>query len=367
MTRLFAPCASLAAALSLGLAPQVNAANEKYAQFTKDPLDYTLEHRDQETAELVSSALADPSLEPVQRNRVLMTVGTLALMNGDRTKAHDAMLAILVLNPLAALPYSKDELSSDARKLFFAIQDSVQKAQGIVIPPDIRTIAVGPVEVNAWDATREPRFHPDALARGLDDAFVGDLKAADVLRVLDRQQLEVLIDEIKRGMTGGNRAEPDMQVEAGRLLGAQSFLFTSFQLQDRDDVTIIARWVDTETSEVLVQTEVTAKVRSSKDLLKLEERLTQEVLKPLFEKVLGSAETARDAADKACAEAQNRAARVAGKKYLEYVLKKGTALLNEEQGDHAKAAEAWEAAAGLAPKDRASFLRGKTSRAASGT
>lgn len=108
----------------------------------------------------------------------------------------------------------------------------------------------------------------EVLAAGITDG----LNRAPGIRVVERQRLKALMDEIGLSMTGAVDEKTALRV--GKLLGANHLLLGSF-MKFRSQVRVNARVVRTETGEITGTAKVTGKFE---DILELEERLVGEIL-----------------------------------------------------------------------------------------
>ncbi|HPQ61137.1 MAG TPA: CsgG/HfaB family protein [Syntrophales bacterium] len=108
----------------------------------------------------------------------------------------------------------------------------------------------------------------EALAAGITDGLNG----APGVRVVERQRLKALMDEIGLSMTGAVDERTALRV--GKLLGANHLILGSF-MKFRSQVRVNARVVRTETGEITGTAKVTG---SFEKIFELEERLVSEIL-----------------------------------------------------------------------------------------
>lgn len=133
--------------------------------------------------------------------------------------------------------------------------------------PDVQTIAIVEFDNNSFeDAGRLERLRmllPDLLNR----RFAG----ATRLRVVDREKLDVILEELT--LNESDLVAPETATRVGRILGAQLFVFGDYFFLD-NRLTIGARIVVTETTEVLPGVEVEGRLR---DLRRLADELSSEL------------------------------------------------------------------------------------------
>jgi len=91
------------------------------------------------------------------------------------------------------------------------------------------------------------------LGKGLADILITDLAALTELKVVERERIQFITEEIRRGeatIAGNRLADPEFAVRVGKLLGAQSLLIGSFIKLDKT-LRLDVRLVKTETSEII--------------------------------------------------------------------------------------------------------------------
>jgi len=133
-----------------------------------------------------------------------------------------------------------------------------------VSPPFL--IAVFPLE------DLRPSGDTEGLGEVLAEGITDGLNRAPGIRVVERQRLKALMDEIGLSMTGAVDEKTALRV--GKLLGANHLLLGSF-MKFRNQVRVNARVVTTETGEITGTAKVTGKFD---DILELEEKLVGEIL-----------------------------------------------------------------------------------------
>lgn len=346
-----------------GSVPEVRAqANASFAEFVKDPLSFYTTTRATQVVGLSVRALADPATPPESRRAVLLTVGAVHVSEGRIRSAREAFAQILGLDPATEIE-KPERMPRPAWRLFCRMRDSTYAAQIALAPggrgaaPDIRTIAIGDIEANVVARTE---MNMDAFARGLVHVITGDLQRGTSLRIVDRQRLDVLRDEmgLSREQTGTN---PEFRVRVGQLYGAQSYLFGQIMPLPKSRVRMDLRWVNTSTGEILMSEGIEAKVSSSTDLFELERKVLLEMLVPRMEEYLrgqGTDLPVRRALEEHLA--QKRKDLPKGTQYNDYVIGVGQALEAEERDDMDSAEASWRRAAALRPSDSEASLRAET-------
>ncbi|MGH7495553.1 MAG: CsgG/HfaB family protein [bacterium] len=91
------------------------------------------------------------------------------------------------------------------------------------------------------------------LGKGLADILISDLGMLTKLKVVERERIQFILDEIQRSdatVNGQRMADPEFAVRVGKLVGAQSMLVGSY-LKFGNKLRLDTRLVKTETSEII--------------------------------------------------------------------------------------------------------------------
>lgn len=116
-------------------------------------------------------------------------------------------------------------------------------------PSGIKTIAILDFDNNAIDDADKLAN----LGKGFADILITDLTALTKLKVLERERIQFIVEEIQRNeatVAGQPAVDPNFAVQVGKLLGAQSVLFGSYMKLGKK-LRLDVRLVKTETSEII--------------------------------------------------------------------------------------------------------------------
>lgn len=97
----------------------------------------------------------------------------------------------------------------------------------------------------------------ESLSKGIADMLITGLSTNDRIRVVERDQLQRILDEGTLGTS--YRVDPETAVRLGRILGAHHMVFGGFIIEDGGRMRIDARAVNVETSEIEYVESVTSK------------------------------------------------------------------------------------------------------------
>lgn len=332
-----------------GWARADNPSAQMLEDFERDPLSYALELKIPETIDCASVFLKDPLYAPHVRKPALTALATVYLGANRASEARFTFLELLAQDPTADLD-EPDRLAPAVKQLYYGLQDSLLHATDRTAVPDVKTVAFGDIENNALVKTK---YDVDLFCRGLTQVMISDLRAVAPLKIVDRQRLAVLREEI--GMSSNEQiVDPKFGVPLGKLTGAQSFIFGQIMVISEKDIRFDLRWVNTATSEILLAESIEGKVGSPKDLLKLQKQLLVEKLAPAIEKFLSGEEGAGEVKEKAksrLASREDQTSDLEGGAYISYLVKAGEALSAEDRGDSKAALVAWREAESINPRD----------------
>lgn len=97
----------------------------------------------------------------------------------------------------------------------------------------------------------------EPLRKGIADMLVTELAANPRIRVVERDQLQKLLDEQSLGRS--DNIDPETAVRIGRVLGAGHMLFGTYVTDFRNNMRLDVRAVDVETSRIVYTETVTDK------------------------------------------------------------------------------------------------------------
>lgn len=99
----------------------------------------------------------------------------------------------------------------------------------------------------------------DGLSKGVPDFLVTEMAANPNIRVIERDQVQKLVDE--RNLISNGQIDRETAVKVGKMLGAQHMIFGGFMGDPKGNFRIDARAVNVETGEI----EYTERVQDKED------------------------------------------------------------------------------------------------------
>ena len=95
--------------------------------------------------------------------------------------------------------------------------------------------------------TKDARDY-DGLSKGLPDFLITEMSSNPAIRVVERDQVQKLLDEQK--LVGAGQVDRESAVKVGKLLGAQHMIFGGFMADPKGNFRIDARAVNVETGAI---------------------------------------------------------------------------------------------------------------------
>ncbi len=211
----------------------------------------------------------DPAIDKETKAEVYTVLGRAYVAKRRADEAKQAMAKLLELEP----PFIELDPVRETPQLMRAYYEARYELCGsyTVDPrcgqdegPRVKTLAVADF-TNAATVDHETY---DPLRQGIASLLVGQLNAGVDLKVVERERIQWLLDELELQR---NAAVVDQStaVRVGRLLGATHVIFGTFYVQKRflsRKMVLQARIVDVETGEILRSESVTGKPGDVYDL-----------------------------------------------------------------------------------------------------
>jgi TolB-like protein len=177
--------------------------------------------------------------------------------------------------------------------------------------------------------TKDARDY-DGLTKGVPDFLITEMSVNQGIRVIERDQVQKLIDEQR--LVGSGQVDRETAVKVGKLLGAQHMIFGGFMADPKGNFRIDARAVNVETGAI----EYTDRVQDRSDnvlalITQLAGRLNSGLKLPAMPTRTGDASPSSGA--------QQAGAPNASKLPMRYAVMYGKALDMSDKGDKAHAAE----------------------------
>jgi TolB-like protein len=198
---------------------------------------------------------------------------TLAAMGGEDLKeAQEEVRAMFRADP--TVPIDVDVVPTSFLRLCYAVSKEMDLLAVQSTSERDAVLAVFDFDVNAMEQPEKMQ----ALGPGLSQMLVTDLTGVPDLRVVERQKLQFVLDEIEHQQSG--KVDPETAARAGKLIGAGVLMFGSI-LSGGEKMSIDVRLVRTETGEIIRAGRIEGE---TKKFYELQKDLAEMVVKELLPK-----------------------------------------------------------------------------------
>jgi TolB-like protein len=220
--------------------------------------------------DLLSVVAKDTTLDKAARREALQYLGRSYIAKRMTDDARETITELVELEP-PIVELNPDVEPPPLVKLYYEVRKDLSGDYVVERPdPGLKTLAIVGFSNNALD-DRE-RFDP--LEWGMASILINYLNGATDLKVIERERLQWLLDELDLNQDGG-RVDQSTAVRMGKLLGATTMLLGGFTVLGKQ-MQINARLVKVETGEILMTEQVTGKTDK---LFELAEELSLKVAK----------------------------------------------------------------------------------------
>lgn len=207
--------------------------------------------------ELLEELSQDISVDSEIRKESFRILGRAYVAKGLYQEAKDAILKLLELEP-PIIAFNPDYEPPPLMKVYYeARKDFSGSLEVERSDPGIKTMAI----IDFKNRSIDQKLKFDPMEKGFSDLFIHRLNNSTELKVIERERIQWIFDEIniqdKFNMEGA--------VRMGKQLGVHIVLLGSFIVFD-DEIWLGARLVKVETSEILLTDEIKGEVNSFYEL-----------------------------------------------------------------------------------------------------
>lgn len=214
-----------------------------------------------------SSLLAQQDLNPVQEKSALLILAMCEVNRAHTDQARSYLQKLAELDPTTEL--TPDEYPPQMMKIWYSVEQGIPEEKRA--PRDqYKTIAVMYFDNSSISEDQE---RLDPLSKGLMSMMIQDITKAGKLRVVERDRINFLVDELK--LQQSDLTDKSTAVKMGKLVGAQTLLMGGFMKLDKKNFKIYGRLVSVETGEILKAEEVSGK---PDDIFQLQKELVYKIL-----------------------------------------------------------------------------------------
>jgi TolB-like protein len=208
-----------------------------------------------EAIELLISTIEAQKLDPAQAQRAYLLLARCFYARENQTEAKMWLGKLRQNYP--CLEINSQKHHRRFMGLWYSVaKDSLCQRED----PGIKHIAV--VDFRNNSTVDHDKWEP--MQFGMADILISNLKQLSNLKVVDRERVQMILDEIQVQQT--EYFDDKTAVRVGKMLGVHVFVMGSFMQIDKNEMLILPKLVKTETGEVLKSETIKGK---PKELLKM--------------------------------------------------------------------------------------------------
>jgi TolB-like protein len=193
---------------------------------------------------------ADKSLDKPVRKEALLGLGRAYFAKNNKEKAKSALTELIDLEP-PIVELNPDEEAPPLMKLYYNVRREKQGNMQVErADPGIKTIAI--LDFKNRSVDDKEKFDP--MEKGFADLMINQLRGAVQLKVVERERIGWIMDEIGLENSPG-KFDVNSAVRIGKQLGVHAVVMGSF-IKFKGDMWLGARLVKVETGEILATDDV---------------------------------------------------------------------------------------------------------------
>ncbi len=279
---LYRPILVVAMVCALGLSPAV-ADDASVADRLAEALDFYNDLEYDKGLELAKQLFERDNLSPHDSVAIfeVMSIVTYAKGEAFLKKSFSYLDKISAIGP-CVMPLPHDIWPQELRDMWYKLLRARDALTCDQPGPDIKTIAIMKFDNHSIGEYQEEL---GLLSKGLSDFFAFDFAKISSFKVIERDKINFILEEIKLQQSGTVNRSTAVQV--GKLLGAQYMVFGSITQMDARHTRMIVRVVSVETSEIVASVDKEGRPEYSKMQKELVEELAGELDVELSEETIG--------------------------------------------------------------------------------
>lgn len=246
------------------------ASNEFDARFQQAQSLYNAARFD-EALDLLNQLNLETTLAAPQQIQLYQLMGITLVAKGYYDKARDAVAKIIELDP--NIHFDPEFVPPKMMTIYYNVwKEKCGTYQIQQTDPGLQTIAILDFDNNSIGTDKEIW---EAMGKGLAQMLITDLSKLIKLKVIERERIQYLLDELK--LERNAAFDQNTAVRIGQQLGVHTMLFGGFAKIDKT-VRLDARLIKVETSELIKAEEITGK---AEDFITLEKELALKIAQNL--------------------------------------------------------------------------------------
>jgi TolB-like protein len=216
----------------------------------------------EEATALFSEVAHNSSVERTVRRKALQYLGQIYIGEDQRKKAREAIKQLVSMEP-PPIKLNPNRQPPPLMEVYYQVRKQRRGSPKVRKEgPGLQTLAIMDFRNSSVDQRK--RFA--SLSAGFPSMMVNYLNGTTDLKVIERQRVQWLLDELKL-QRKADVVDQSTAVRAGKLLGATAVLFGNYIVFE-DQMRVSARLVKVETGEILLARKVKGEPDEFFDLVK---------------------------------------------------------------------------------------------------
>lgn len=237
---------SIAVAVSLLMALPLQAQPAQFQEAMKAYNAYNYE----KATELFSEVAHDSTLEEGVRQKAFQYLGQIYIGKDQRDEARKILEQLVSMEP-PNVELNPNRQPPPLMELYYEVRKEKRGDYSVrEEDPGLQTLAI----MDFRNSSVDQRERYASLSKGFPSMMVNYLNGAVDLKVIERERIQWLLDELKL-QRKADVVDQSTAVRTGKLLGATTVLFGNYIIHE-DQMRLSARLVKVETGEILLSEDV---------------------------------------------------------------------------------------------------------------
>ncbi|MDZ4701996.1 MAG: FlgO family outer membrane protein [Rhodothermales bacterium] len=195
--------------------------------------------------DLLAELSYNPEAGRMVRRDALQLLGRAYVARREDEAARQALTSLMDLEP-PQIELDPDIESPHLMRVYYDVRKACNKGYSLEhVDPGMKTLAV----IDFTNSSIDDHERMEPLSKGLASLLISQLNGASNLKVVERERIQWLLDELDLQQEAG-RVDQQTAVRAGKLLGVHAVLLGSY-IKHGKDLLVSVRLVSVETGEIL--------------------------------------------------------------------------------------------------------------------
>jgi len=220
--------------------------------------------------DILTDVSKDKSLGIKDRRDVYLYLARSYIAKSNNEKVKNALISLITLEP-PIIELDPDYEAPPLMRLYYEVRKNTSGSTQVErADPGIKTMAI----LDFKNRSIDDKAKYDPMEKGFAELLINQLNGAVNLKVVERERIQWILDEIGLENDPG-RFDEKSAVRVGKQLGVHTILIGNF-IKANDQLYLGARLVKVETSEILMTDQVKG---DAEEFFELAEKLSEKVAK----------------------------------------------------------------------------------------